>query len=144
MPDETAEHPNPVGAKSDAALPYPDEVIFAPPRRAVVPRRVYRRRRIKALYALIAGLMRYWSVGRLVVGLFCVFAFGLIGVAIADAIFCPEGTGARFWEGCLYETIGFGVGGGLLGFAIFLFAVRIFDRRPSPLRGSTPDPDNPG
>ena len=131
MPDETPGAPNP-----GDNLPYPDEVLFAPPQRTVVPRPVYRGRRMKTLSARCAALMRYWSVGRLMFGLFCVFAFGLLGVAVADAFFCPESATVRFWEGCLYETIGLGAGGGLLGFAFFLLAVWTFDSRPSP----KPDP----
>ncbi len=71
------------------------------------------------------------------------FAFGLIGVAVADAFFCPEGTAARFWQGCMWETIGFGAGGGLLGFAFSLLAVRAFDRRPSPKPDPTVKSNNP-
>ena len=136
MPDETAGAPNPAATSSEDALPYPDEVLFAPPQRAVLPRPIYRHRWIKGLYARGVWLSRQWSIGRFVVGLFCVFAFGLIGVAVADAFFCPGGTAARFWQGCMWETIGFGSGGGLLGLAFFVLALRTFDRRPSP----APDP----
>ena len=99
---------------------------------------------MKALYARAVSFTRIWSVGRLTVSLFCIFAFGLIGLSVADGIFCTTETGVRFWEGCLYETIGFGAGGGLLGFAFALLAVRAFDSRPSPKPDSTINSDNPG
>ena len=87
---------------------------------------------------VLPGLPRQWSIGRFTVGLFFVFAFGLVGVAVADSFFCPEGTAATFWKGCLWETIGFGIGGGSMGLAFFILAVRAFDPRTSP----APDPDD--
>ena len=139
MPDEAPGIANPAGSNPGDILPYPDEVLFAPPQRSVAPRPVYRHRLLKALYARGARFTRLWSVGRLTVGLFCILAFGLIGVAVADVLFCPEGASVRFWEGCLYETIGFGAGGGLLGFVFSIIAIRVFDRRPS-LKPNPPTP----
>lgn len=128
MPDKTAL----TGSAAKDIGPNPDDVIFASVRRPMVERPVYRGRRVKALSARCAGLVRYSSIIRLVIGLFCVFAFGLIGVAVADAFFCPEGAALAFWEGCLWETVGFGGGGGLLGFAFFLLSVQTFAHRPPP------------
>lgn len=136
MPDETA-------PTVQDPRPYPDEVLLAPPRRSVVEPPVYRGRRVKAFSARCAILIRYWSVYRSILALFCVFAFGLIGVAAADAFFCPEGAGVTFWEGCLWETVGLGSGGGLLGFAFFLLAVQAFSTRPSPRPDSTTDAQAP-
>lgn len=144
MPDEIPGVPNPADSSPEVTLPYPDEVLFAPLQRSVVPRPVYRHRRIKGIYARCVWFTRIWSVGRLIVGLFCVFAFGLLGVAVADALFCPEGTSVRFWEGCLYETIGFGAGGGLLGFAFSIMAVQALDHQPSSKSDSAVDANNPG
>ena len=139
MPDDIH---NPPGASGP--LPYPDEVLMTSSKRMVVPRPVFRRRRMKALYARCVSFTRLWSVGRLTVGLFCIFAFGLIGLSIADGIFCTAETGVRFWEGCLYETIGFGAGGGLLGLIFALLAVRAFDHRPSSKLNPAINSDNPG
>lgn len=141
MPEETPGLTNP-----EAGLPYPDEVLFAPPQRSVVPRPVFRHKRIRSLYARGVRLTRLWSVDRVIVGLFCIFAFSLVGVGVADAFFCPEGTAARFWEGCLWETVGFGIGGGVFGFAFFLLTMRAFDRwlpqRPDPTSGSDTPADS--
>ena len=98
----------------------------------VVPRPLYRHRWRSRFRTRISGFARTWSVGRLVAALFSIFAFGLIGVFIADLIFCPDGTGVRFWEGCLYETIGFGAGGGIVGFEVFLFFLYFFKARTTP------------
>ena len=131
MLDETSGAPSPSGAGPEDSVPYPDEVLFAPPQGEVVPRPVYRHKRIKSLYTKGIGLTRLWSVERIIVCLLCISAFGLIGVGVADAFFCPEGTSARFWEGCLYETIGFGAGGALLGFAVSILALQVFGHGPS-------------
>ena len=97
------------------------ETLFAPPRRTVVPRPVYRHRFLVALSSRLSARAKTFSVERVQLALLSIFLFGVLGVFIADIFFCPAGTGMKFWDGCMYEVIGFGVGGGLLGLSLFLF-----------------------
>ena len=106
------------------------EAIFAPPRRVVVPLPVYKHRMLKALSSKVRAHLEAWSVERFLAALFFIFAFGVLGVFIADTLLCPEGTGVRFWEGCLYEVLGFGVVGGVFGLVIFFYLVRLLSLPP--------------
>ena len=118
---------------ADDAPPNRREALFAPPQRAVVPRPVYRHRLLKALSSRLGAHLRAWSVERFMAALFFIFAFGVLGVFIADTLLCPEGTGVRFWDGCLYDVLGFGVGGGVIGFAAFVYLLRLLSlRRDNP------------
>ena len=107
------------------ALPDRREAIFAPPRRAVVPLPVYKHRMLKALSSKLQSHFSAWSVERFLAALFLIFAFGVLGIFIADTLLCPEGTGVRFWDGCLYDVLGFGVGGGVVGLLAFIYLVRL-------------------
>ena len=112
------------------ALPDRREAIFAPPRRVVVPLPVYKHRLRKAFSSKVRAHFGAWSVERFMAALFFVFAFGVLGVFIADTLLCPEGTGVRFWDGCLYEVLGFGVGGGIVGLLAFIYLVRLLTLPP--------------
>ena len=101
------------------------EALFAPPRRAVVPLPVYKHRMLKALSSKVQSHFSAWSVERFLAALFLIFAFGVLGIFIADTLLCPEGTGVRFWDGCLYDVLGFGVGGGVVGLLAFIYLVRL-------------------
>ena len=74
--------------------------------------------------------LEVWSVERFLAALLFIFAFGVLGVFTADTFLCPEGTGVRFWDGCLYEVIGFGVGGGVFGLVAFVYLLRLLSLTP--------------
>ena len=112
------------------ALPNRREPLFAPPRRAVVPRPVYRHKRLKALSSGLRAHLGAWSVERFLAALLFISVFGVLGVFTADTFLCPEGTGVRFWDGCLYEVIGFGVGGGVFGLVAFVYLLRLLSLTP--------------
>ena len=116
------------------ALPDRREALFAPPRRAVVPRPVYRHKLLKALSSGLRAHLEVWSVERVLAALLFIFAFGVLGVFTADTFLCPEGTGVRFWDGCFYEVIGFGVAGGVFGLVAFVYLLRILSLPPRQLR----------
>ena len=107
------------------------ETLFAPPRRTVVPRPVYRHRLLVALSSRLSARAKTFSVERVQLGLLSIFLFGVLGVFIADIFFCPADTGMKFWDGCMYEVIGFGAGGGLLGLSLFFLLLRRFSPRPT-------------
>ena len=125
MPDDNSKNDAPpnetgVGISGEASL------IFAPTRRTVTPRPVYRRKLLKALGSRLSAHLRAWSVERFQLGLLAVFVSGALGVLIADTILCTDGAGLQFWDGCLYEVLGCGVGGGLLGLVLYLLFMRRF------------------
>ena len=66
------------------------EALFAPPRRAVVPLPVYKHRMLKALSSKVQSHFSAWSVERFLAALFLIFAFGVLGVFIADTLLCPR------------------------------------------------------
>ena len=112
------------------ALPDRREALFAPPRRAVVPRPVYRHKLLKALFSRLRAHLGAWSVERFLAALLFISAFGVLGVFIADTLLCPEGTGIRFWDGCFYEVIGFGAAGGGFGLVAFVYLLRFLSLPP--------------
>ena len=128
-------NPNEDSVAADA-LPSRNEILFAPPRRAVVPLPVYKRKLLKALSSRFWAPFATWSVERFLAGVFFIFVFGVLGVFIADTLLCPEGTGVRFWEGCFYEVLGFGIGGGLFGLVAFVYLVRLLSLPPRKPRQS--------
>lgn len=65
-----------------------------------------------------------WSVERFLLGLLLVIGLGVVGLVIARVSFCPEGMTQFFWRGCWEETLGFGLGGAVLGLAISLVTTR--------------------
>ena len=69
-----------------------------------------------------------WSVERLLLSLLLVIGLGVVGLLIARVSFCPEGMTQSFWTGCWEETLGFGLGGGVLGLAISLLMTRSLTR----------------
>ena len=75
------------------ALPDRREALFAPPRRVVVPRPVYRHKLLKALSSGLRAHLEVWSVERVLAALLFIFAFGVLGVFTADTFLCPEGHG---------------------------------------------------
>ena len=94
------------------------------------PRPVYRHKLLKALSSGLRAHLEVWSVERVLAALLFIFAFGVLGVFTADTFLCPEGTGVRFWDGCLYEVIGFGVGGGVFGLVAFVYLLRLLSLTP--------------
>ena len=118
-------NPNEDSVAADAP-PSRNEILFAPPRRTVVPRPVYRHKLLKALSSRLWTPIEALSVERFLAALLSIFVFGVLGVLIADTLLCPDGTGVRFWEGCLYEVLGFGIGGGIFGLVAFVYLIRRF------------------
>ena len=124
MSDNNPQNESPDDAETVQGAATRRETLFAPPKRTVVPRPVYRHRFLVALSSRLSARAKTFSVERVQLALLTILVFGILGVFIADIFFCPADTGMKFWDGCMYEVIGFGIGGGLLGLSLFFILSR--------------------
>ncbi|MEE9247869.1 MAG: tetratricopeptide repeat protein [Dehalococcoidia bacterium] len=105
----------------------PDSLLVTT-RKYLVSSAEYRGRVRRMAHWGVRNSVTGWSVERLLLSLLLVIGLGVVGLLIARVSFCPEGLTQSFWTGCWEETLGFGLGGGVLGLASSLLMTRVLTR----------------